>query len=219
MDFPNVSNVFQAGIPADKESYIHRLGRTARAGREGRAVFIVTEAESFFPKYTLKEIKFETSEPDLSPAAEITAPAAAFDNKGKVYQAWLGYYKNYVRQLGWDLERLVAEGNQFAFDALVAGEVPGIPKSTVGKMGLKGVRGVNIVANFEKPPRGGGGRGGGEGRSRGSGGQGQVGGGHANGNANGGGQAPGGGGGGQGRGGGGRGGGRGGRGGGRGGRN
>lgn len=176
MDFPNVSNVFQAGLPADKESYIHRLGRTARAGREGRAVFIVTEAEAFFPKYTLKQIAFEISPPDLSPASEAAAAAAAFDNKGKVYQAWLGYYKNYVKQMGWDLERLVMEGNKFAYDALLAGEVPGIPKSTVGKMGLKGVRGVNIVANFEKPPRGGGG-GGGEGRSGGAGGQGRVGGG------------------------------------------
>jgi ATP-dependent RNA helicase MSS116 len=175
MDFPNVSNVFQAGLPADKESYIHRLGRTARAGREGRAVFIVTEAEAFFPKYTLKEIAFETSAADVSAAPEVAVAAAAFDNKGKVYQAWLGYYKNYVRQMGWDLERLVQEGNRFAYDGLVAGEVPGIPKSTVGKMGLKGVRGVNVVANLEKPARGGGG--GGEGRSRGSGGQGRVGGG------------------------------------------
>ena len=33
MDFPNVSTVFQVGLPTDKESYIHRLGRTARAGR------------------------------------------------------------------------------------------------------------------------------------------------------------------------------------------
>lgn len=36
MDFPRVTNVLQVGIPADKESYIHRLGRTARAGAEGR---------------------------------------------------------------------------------------------------------------------------------------------------------------------------------------
>lgn len=178
MDFPNVSNVFQAGLPADKESYIHRLGRTARAGKEGRAFFIVTESEAFFPKFTLKEINFQSSEIDyLSSVPEVEAAAVKFENKGKVYQAWLGYYKNYLKQMRWDVEQLVDEGNQFAFKALISGEVPGIPKSTIGKMGLKGVRGLNVVANFEKPGRGGaGGRGGGRGGSnnaRGGGGEGR----------------------------------------------
>ena len=187
MDFPNVSNVFQAGLPADKESYIHRLGRTARAGKEGRAFFIVTESEAFFPKFTLKEINFQSSEIDyLSSVAEVEKAAVKFENKGKVYQAWLGYYKNYLKQMRWDVDQLVDEGNQFAFKALISSEVPGIPKNTIGKMGLKGVRGLNVVANFEKPGRGGGGgcgggggrggsnnaRGGGEGRSAGAGGQG-----------------------------------------------
>ena len=48
MGFRNVSNVFRAGLPADKESDIHRLGRTARAGKEGRPFFIVTEPEASF---------------------------------------------------------------------------------------------------------------------------------------------------------------------------
>lgn len=180
MDFPNVTNVFQAGIPADKESYIHRLGRTARAGREGRAFFIVTEAESFFPTYTLKEIKFEPAAADhIATAPEVGKAAASFDNKGKVYQAWLGYYKTYTKQLRWDVETLVDEANMFAFKGLIAGEVPGIPRNTVGKMGLKGVKGLNVVANFEKSARGGGGgrggkSGGGEGRSAGAGGKGRV---------------------------------------------
>lgn len=215
MDFPNVSNVFQVGVPSDKESYIHRLGRTARAGREGRSVFIVTQHEMFFPKYTLKEIAFETIIPDLSCAAEVQRAANKYEAKAKTYQAWLGYYKN-IKGLQWDDERLVAEGNQYAFDALGAGEVPGLQKSTVGKMGLRGVKGLNIIANLPKAPngRGGGGAGrggGGEGRSAGSGGKGAIGGGEGRPAGNGG---RGGGGGGGGRGGGGRGGGaRGGRGG------
>jgi ATP-dependent RNA helicase MSS116 len=175
MDFPNVSNVFQVGVPADKESYIHRLGRTARAGAEGRSTFILTQYESFFAKYTLKEIKFELVEADLSSAAEVQAAAAQFDNKAKVYQAWLGYYKNHSRAMGWDDNRLVAEGNKFALEALLSGEIPGLQKTTVGKMGLKAAKGLNIVPNVPKPPRGGGG--GGEGRSAGSGGRGGGGGG------------------------------------------
>jgi ATP-dependent RNA helicase MSS116 len=169
MDFPNVSTVFQVGLPADKESYIHRLGRTARAGREGRSVFIVTSDESFFPKYTLKEIKFDMIEPEFPYLQQVEDAASEFENKEKVYQAWLGYYKGHSRAMGWDDVRLVAEANKFALEALGTGEVPGLQKTTVGKMGLKGVKGLNIIPNIPKPSRGGGG----EGRSAGAGGRGE----------------------------------------------
>ena len=84
-----MSNVFRAGLPADKKSDIHRLGRTAKAGKEGRAFFIVTEPEAFFPNFTLKEINFQSSEIDyLSSVAEVKKAAVKFENKGRVYQAW-----------------------------------------------------------------------------------------------------------------------------------
>ena len=173
MDFPLVTNVFQVGIPADKESYIHRLGRTARAGAEGRGVFIVAQDEMFFPKYTLKEIKFETAPVDLSAKSDVLAISEKKENHAKTYQAWLGYYKNHCKGLGWDNARLVAEGNEFAFRGLGAPEVPGLQKSTVGKMGLKGVRGLVIVPDAPRAHHGGGG---GEGRSGGNGGRGGRGG-------------------------------------------
>lgn len=87
MDFPGVSNVFQVGIPSDKESYIHRLGRTGRAGAEGRGTFIVAEPEAFFPKWTLKAIDFETTEPDLSAKSDVTAIVERMENQAKTYQA------------------------------------------------------------------------------------------------------------------------------------
>jgi ATP-dependent RNA helicase MSS116, mitochondrial len=159
MDFPNVSSVFQIGLPADKESYIHRLGRTARAGRDGRSVFILTSNESFFARYTLKEIKFEIADPDLSLRDEVQEAASNFENKGRVYQAWLGYYKNHVKAMGWDNVRLVTEANRFAIEALGAGGVPSLEKTIVGKMGLKGVKGLNVVPNAPRLTRGGGGEG------------------------------------------------------------
>lgn len=174
MDFPNVSNVFQVGIPADKESYIHRLGRTARAGREGRGTFIITDHELFFAKYNLKEITFIATPADFGAASEVARAASKIDIQAKVYQAWMGYYKNHLKGMNWTTDKLVAEGNRFAIEGMASGGVPEIQKSTVGKMGLKGVRGLNIVASV---PRGGGGnRGGGEGRSAGSGGVGGHGG-------------------------------------------
>jgi ATP-dependent RNA helicase DeaD len=43
LDVPEVSHVFNYDIPEDPEAYIHRVGRTARAGRTGRAITFVGE--------------------------------------------------------------------------------------------------------------------------------------------------------------------------------
>ncbi|EGX88630.1 ATP-dependent RNA helicase MSS116 [Cordyceps militaris CM01] len=162
MDFPGVTTVFQVGIPSEKQSYIHRLGRTARADAEGKGIFLIAEAEAFFPRWTLKEIAFVPQEADLSAAPEIERIMDGMDEeeKGQIYKAWLGYYNNHMKGLHWDKEELVRQANTYAREGLSAPETPPIQRSTVGKMGLRGTRGLNIVPDRAKPPRGRGGRGG-----------------------------------------------------------
>jgi ATP-dependent RNA helicase DeaD len=43
LDIPEVSHVVNFDIPEEAESYIHRIGRTARMGREGMAITFVAE--------------------------------------------------------------------------------------------------------------------------------------------------------------------------------
>ena len=38
----------QVGIPSSREQYIHRLGRTARAGRTGRGLLLLMPEERHF---------------------------------------------------------------------------------------------------------------------------------------------------------------------------
>jgi len=40
LDVPSVSHVFNFDVPSHAEDYIHRIGRTGRAGRDGKAVMI-----------------------------------------------------------------------------------------------------------------------------------------------------------------------------------
>ncbi|KLU82874.1 hypothetical protein MAPG_01942 [Magnaporthiopsis poae ATCC 64411] len=157
MDFPAVSNVFQAGIPSDKESYIHRLGRTARAGAEGRGTLIVTSHETYFPRRVMKAITFIDQEADLSSREDVDYVTERLDEarQTKTYQAWLGFYRPFVKALGWTDARLVQEANIFARDGLGAPETPGLAKSTIGKMGLKGVPGLRAVPDPPRKPRGG----------------------------------------------------------------
>jgi ATP-dependent RNA helicase RhlE len=45
LDIPGVSHIINYDLPDEPENYIHRIGRTARAGREGYAVSLVTPEE------------------------------------------------------------------------------------------------------------------------------------------------------------------------------
>ena len=45
LDIPNVSHVVNYDLPEDTETYVHRIGRTARAGKDGVAATLVGEAE------------------------------------------------------------------------------------------------------------------------------------------------------------------------------
>jgi len=45
LDVNNVTHVFNYHLPLDPESYVHRIGRTGRAGKDGMAISLVTPHE------------------------------------------------------------------------------------------------------------------------------------------------------------------------------
>ena len=46
LDIPEVSHVFNFDVPIHSEDYVHRIGRTGRAGREGHAYMLVTSHDT-----------------------------------------------------------------------------------------------------------------------------------------------------------------------------
>jgi superfamily II DNA/RNA helicase len=58
LDIPDVSHVYNFDVPAHAEDYVHRIGRTGRAGKSGIAVSIVTAADQNY----LTEIELLTGQ-------------------------------------------------------------------------------------------------------------------------------------------------------------
>jgi ATP-dependent RNA helicase MSS116 len=61
VDYPDVSLVIQVGIPSSKEQYIHRVGRTGRAGKTGEGVLLITPLEQGFLQ-NMKELPLTINE-------------------------------------------------------------------------------------------------------------------------------------------------------------
>ena len=176
MDYPDVSRVIQVGMPSDKAQYIHRLGRTARAGKNGSGVLLLADFEQGFLRQ-LKDLPvtqrpqtnhqlIQQTQSRLQPAIRAMPELTC----GMAYQAWLGFYNSSLRTLGWSQRDLVDRGNQWVTECAGQREPPALQAKTVGKMGLKGVPGLRIegrngVPTSERSQNGG--KGGGQGGSKG----------------------------------------------------
>ena len=64
LDFPSVNWVIQMDCPPDANTYIHRVGRTARYEKEGQALLVLTpsEEEEMLNELKLKKIPIEKIE-------------------------------------------------------------------------------------------------------------------------------------------------------------
>ncbi|CAJ2662981.1 unnamed protein product [Trifolium pratense] len=144
VDYPDVTLVVQVGVPADREQYIHRLGRTGRRGKEGQGILLLAPWEEFFLS-TAKDLPIGKApvplvDPDTKKKVERALSNVEMKNKEAAYQAWLGYY-NSNKKVGKDKYRLVELANEFS-RCMGLDTPPAISKLVLGKMGLKNVPGL-----------------------------------------------------------------------------
>jgi ATP-dependent RNA helicase MSS116, mitochondrial len=191
LDFPDVTSVIQVGLPADREQYIHRLGRTARAGKNGSGVLLLSDFEAAYFLAKVSDLPLQTlGQPPRAMMDQFAATAAAgckmlpAQTKTTAYQAWMGFYNTHLRALRWDKTDLVAMANHWITAVVGDAEPPELQARTVGKMGLRDVPGIRVEGRAGSGARkrgdgAGGGRGGGSNGASSFGGRGGRGGGSA----------------------------------------
>ena len=65
IDIPELTHVINYALPQDPESYLHRIGRTGRAGKTGIAVSLVTPTESRKLSYYRHALKLDIQKQSL----------------------------------------------------------------------------------------------------------------------------------------------------------
>ena len=84
LDIPGVAYVFNLDMPEDPQSYLHRVGRTGRAGHSGTAISIVARQEAALINKYEKALKIKISVKHMSKGRiiAINKPLRAFGSKG-----------------------------------------------------------------------------------------------------------------------------------------
>jgi ATP-dependent RNA helicase DeaD len=81
IDVDNVSLVINYDVPMEKEGYVHRTGRTGRAGNKGKAITLATPYEDKFIRAIQRYIGFEIPVSEAPSKQEVATNQAAFEEK------------------------------------------------------------------------------------------------------------------------------------------
>ncbi len=80
IDVPDITHVVNYSLPEDQESYVHRIGRTGRAGKEGIAISFIRANEVRYIKTLEKKFKLAISPlnvPSFEEMAQLRIASAA----------------------------------------------------------------------------------------------------------------------------------------------
>ncbi|KAK4103650.1 DEAD-domain-containing protein [Parathielavia hyrcaniae] len=153
MDFPNVTHVIQVHLPQDRDLYIHRIGRTGRAGKQGVAYLLASDVEvpgarDLLPGLPIQRCTdFECASLDVTKGDSIPEPfrqlreaaeKAPFDILRDTYSSLLG---NAIRNV--DRQDIVNEANNLAKYGWGMDEPPSVSARLAQNVG-RGIRGLRV---------------------------------------------------------------------------
>lgn len=144
MDFPNVTHVIQVDIPRDRESYIHRLGRTARQNKGGEGWLLLAPTSMSVARKLLRGLPLQPNKSLETFTAEVDQdePLPAYHqetrelmgalNKRLLGAAYTSLFGGQTQQR----EELVEDLNKWATSGWGWSEPPPVSTSWARNQGL-----------------------------------------------------------------------------------
>jgi ATP-dependent RNA helicase MSS116, mitochondrial len=171
MDFPDVSHVIQTHYPQSIDQYIHRVGRTGRAGKDGIGYLLLQSGDRMsFSREFARDLKLkedsqlETALVDMTRPAELPAHVARimsmveagaraipFSVKASAYRVLLSAMGQGSR----DKQATVDMLNEFSRYGFGLETPPSVPASTAQRIGFARTSGLNIESASYDDRRGG----------------------------------------------------------------
>ncbi|CAE8698198.1 unnamed protein product, partial [Polarella glacialis] len=142
LDYPGVTQVVQVGAPHSKDEYIHRLGRTGRAGNSGRGLLLLHdfEARSFLAELAdlpLVEVKLDSDSAGASELPDFISMDIPQNVKAQAYYSRINHVMRNAGDSG--VLEILREAKRFAasIGALDQdGQPPAITEANAVKMGV-----------------------------------------------------------------------------------
>lgn len=134
IDIDSITHVINYDLPMEKESYVHRAGRTGRAGKTGKAISFVTPNEDKFLDEIEEYVGFEIPRRTAPSAYEVEQATQAFTEK---LESRPKLKKNKNEQVNKDILKLYFNGGKKkklrAFDFVgTLTSIPGVTAEDIG---------------------------------------------------------------------------------------
>eukprot|EP00816_Leptocylindrus_hargravesii_P002347 CAMPEP_0196802376 /NCGR_PEP_ID=MMETSP1362-20130617/1989_1 /TAXON_ID=163516 /ORGANISM="Leptocylindrus danicus, Strain CCMP1856" /LENGTH=686 /DNA_ID=CAMNT_0042173651 /DNA_START=18 /DNA_END=2078 /DNA_ORIENTATION=+ len=164
VDYPDVTHVIQYGLADSTETYVHRLGRTGRAGKLGKGWLILSPLEEPFLNELSTVANVDVDE-ELSELLNNPAPDDVQDkldyalsrvddgsdrdlteSAKMAYKSLIGFHKSHIHRLHRNqdvLPKMIEFANKFAKQSGLQ-QLPYFTENMAQKLGLLHVPGVNI---------------------------------------------------------------------------
>jgi ATP-dependent RNA helicase MSS116 len=169
LDYPDVTHVVQIGAPPSRETYIHRVGRTGRAGKQGEGMLILPEMERDFlmdldgldvqleegiqqglarAKISNRKLQSELGllQQDIRSGQD---KASMEKSLHMAYHAMISYYMQTCQDKHESLEYVISTVNQLVIDFGLQ-ELPPIESSRAKSMGIELLAGLNVRKNWDE---------------------------------------------------------------------
>ncbi|KAK2005576.1 DEAD/DEAH box helicase [Colletotrichum eremochloae] len=152
LDFPNVTHVIQVGSPRDREQYIHKLGRTGRADKDGEGWLVLPGSEAGVARKELEGLPIqpntdiEAAQFDFSSQAQpsgITAKVSEITSQLDEEVLRNAYLSLFGLRLG-DTQAKADGLREWFVDAMKLDNTPSIPPKVAQACMLQNIRHLNI---------------------------------------------------------------------------